>query len=727
MGKVNDNSTTDTIQDKSLVLTPLQPQTILLNDEETIATLYPIPCDSSLFPHGLLSFILDEFNMEISKGVSFPYYESLTKEEFEDIWFHRDGHLCIMVLGEIPELDYGAVTGKTDLRNNYGTLIETQRHTTAYVARKKKKKLNLNIQWEKQCLGVFSLHPAYPGRSAHISTGTFLVNAGIRGKGIGKALADTFLEWAKGLGFTSAYFPLVYGTNVGMRCILEELNFRRVGMLPSSAILKGFDIPIDSFIYEKELTSISKSMDVFKYHDKSDFIGKYERMLYYMTHKKYPKDCNKSEKARIRMQSKHHTLKNGKLLFKEKEVVYDPVKQNQLVLEEHLVEHGGINKVSNKISKKYHWNGIKTTVTEVLSQCSRCKSRYSDDTGVIVTSDNNNVKQAHMIPNTSNTTITNNNNNSKRSQNTVSLRNRGREEYQDKLAHLAEVIERASNVEQQIDISQTQDISSQYDGPTPNDKVELLPQNNKNNNLVNPTPPDATTIKGIQNHNNKRKRTYESALQHGLLSSRQSSDNNNDNNFNMNDTIDMSMRSLNKIVEEEDRKKRRRMVESDPDESTDAVYAFNRVNSSSRLNSPQKGDPNGNRSSNNNNNNNNINNNNNNNNNNFNLDPAVMEALNIPPGNNNNGSDRGNNNSTNIPLQWGFDEDYLEEEDEDYQDPTSAIDKEEVDDEEEEEDEDEDEHAGGMETDSIQLELESLQQPLPDDSLSYDYLLNRGI
>ncbi|CAL9736187.1 protein Spt10p [Monosporozyma servazzii] len=746
MTKIIETTVSETLQDNNLVLTPLQPHTILLNDEETIATMYPIPCDASLFPNGLLSFILDEFNMEIGKGVSFPYYEALDQQQFKDIWFQRDGHFCIMVLGEIPELDYGMIKEKTDLRNNYGTIIETQRHTEQYLMRKNNKNMNLNIQWEKQCLGVFSLQPAYPGRSSHISTGTFLVNAGIRGKGIGKALADTFLEWAKVLGFTSAYFPLVYGTNVGMRCILEELNFRRVGMLPSSAILKGFDIPIDSFIYEKELTSISKNMDMFKYHDKTDFIGKYERMLYYMEHKKYPKDCNKSEKARIRMQSKHHTLRNGKLMFKDKEVVYDPVKQSQLVLEEHLVEHGGINKVSNKLSKKYHWNGIKNTVTDVLSQCTRCKSRYSDDTGVIVTSNSNTVKQAHMLPNRSVVT-----------QGLVTNVNETHKEYHDKLAHLATVIEKASIAEQQKENhqSQQQDAASQYDGPTPKDKVELVQQqqqqkahgstvhnnsidnnnNNKSNNnnnrsLAMAAPPDQQ-YRATKTHGT-RKRTYESALQHGLLSKQSNrltqehtanNNNNNNNNtnnnntnnnnainnnvasdFNINETIDMNMRSLNKIVEEEERKKRPRLVDSDPDESSDAVYAFSRV--SSRINSPQKDDTNVN------------NNNNNNKNGNFNLDPNIMETFNINQGIYSNAT-----NSTNIPLDFDFDEDYIEAEDADYEEPdlTSTNGKEEDGEEEEQDEDGEDDpdYAQRLAQEEIIRELQSLQPDYPDDGLSF--------
>ncbi|EJS43180.1 spt10p [Saccharomyces arboricola H-6] len=378
------------------ILTPLQPYTILLKDGETIATMYPVPAYPDLLPLGLLSFLLDEFNMEVEKGDSFPYYETLSLEEFKDVWFHNDGHVCIMVLGEIPELDYSMDT-EADLDDNYGTDVENMRHTTQYKKRKERRNLNLSIQWEKQCLGIFDLKPAYPGRSAHVVTGTFLVNAGIRGKGIGKTLVEKFIEWSKKLGFTSSFFPLIYGTNVGIRRIFEGLNFRRIGKLPEAGILKGFDVPVDSFIYGKEFTHITKSIDLLRDPQKSIEIGKYERLKHFLETGKYPLHCDRNEKARLRVLSKTHSVLNGKLMTKGKEIIYDIDQQIRIALEIHLVEHLGINKVTSKIGEKYHWRGIKNTVSEVISQCQKCKMRYKDGTGVII-EQKRAVKQAHMLP-----------------------------------------------------------------------------------------------------------------------------------------------------------------------------------------------------------------------------------------------------------------------------------------------------------------------------------------
>lgn len=383
---------------------PLQPKTILLKDGETIATMYPIPSVPKLIPDGLMSFLVEEFNMEIEKGDSLPFYNTLTVDEFEKLMFVAEGHICVMVLGEIPELDYSAedgmqsrTNGKAGGKNRPGD-SELMRFTPQYKRRKERKNLNLHIQWEKQCLGIFSLQSAFPGRSAHVATGTFLVNAGIRGKGIGRTLVETFIDWSKLLGYTSSFFPLIYGTNVGMRRILEDLNFRKIGKLPESGILKGLDVPVDSFMYGKEFTHITKSIDMLRDTQKSDDIGKYERLKYYLESGTYPANCDRNEKARLRVSARSHSVMNNKLMNGSgKEVVYEPDRQHQIAYETHQVEHQGINKVTTKIAEKYHWKGIKNTVTEVIAKCPKCKIRYPDGMGVVVTQDEN-VPQAHMLP-----------------------------------------------------------------------------------------------------------------------------------------------------------------------------------------------------------------------------------------------------------------------------------------------------------------------------------------
>lgn len=368
-------------------LTSLQPLTILLKDGETTATMYPIRANSDLLPLGLLAFLLDEFNMEIEKGDSFPYYEPLDLDEFKKMWFHKHGIVCVMVLGEIPELDYSSMLNEEYSQLQIDRLrqqgVITARNTTPYLKRKLHRNLNLNIQWEKQCLGTFNLIPAYPGRSSHVVTGAFLVNAGIRGKGIGRTLVESFLEWAPQLGFTSCCFPLVYGINVGIRRILESLNFRRIGKLPESGILKGYDSPIDAFIYGKEFTHVSKQIDAVNSARYDIIKGKYERLKFYLETSEYPASCNRNEKARLRAMSKTHSILNGKLMFKDREVIYEPQKQLEIAFETHSVEHLGINKVTSRVAERYHWKGIKQSVAQVIGTCLKCQSNTGNPNSAI--------------------------------------------------------------------------------------------------------------------------------------------------------------------------------------------------------------------------------------------------------------------------------------------------------------------------------------------------------
>lgn len=492
--------------------TPLQPYTILLKDGETIATMYPIPANPSLLPMGLLAFLLDEFNMEVEKGDSFPYYDMLSLSQFKDVWFNKDGHICIMVLGEIPELDYSLDNDLSDLENNYGNDIETMRHTAQYKKRKERRNLNLNIPWEKQCLGLFSLEPAYPGRSSHIVTGSFLVNAGIRGKGIGKTLVETFVEWSQRLGFTSCCFPLIYDTNVGIRRIFEGLNFRRVGRLPESGILKGIDVPVDSFIYGKEFTHITKSIDLLRDPRRTNEFAKYERLRYYLERNAYPPHCDRNEKARLRVSAKSYYILNGKLMTRGREVIYDPDKQVQIAMDIHLVEHRGINKVTSLIIGRYHWLGIKNTVMEVIAQCPKCKMRATDGTGVVV-EPNSHVPQAQMLPH--NSITTNNNNRNKRNQDEI--------DHTSQLSQMAEAV------------------------------VQTL-QDNADKHDTEPTPPDVT-VQQMRVRDKSSPREHDTWTKSSL---HPDFDGENDNNSN-NDT--QSMNAFNRFVEEEHARKKQRYLD----------------------------------------------------------------------------------------------------------------------------------------------------------------------
>lgn len=304
--------------------------TVLLKDGETTATIYPLQSSEDL-PPGLLAFLCDEFNIEIERGDTFAFFDTLHIETFQNYWF--GSFAGVMVLGDSPTL-------------------EGPKH------------------WEKECLGTFFVKPNHPGRASHICTAGFLVNAGIRGKGIGRTLTDCFLQWAPRLGYTYCVFNLVFETNVAARRIWESLNFKRIGRIKSAGILKGHETAVDAIIYGRELVTLS---------DTTQGAYRFDKIKFYLETGKYPAMADRNEKSRLRSSASHYRIELGKLMLRDKEVVSDPVRQLQLCTEAHMENHGGINKTTSAISEKYHWTRIKDTVSAAIKNCETCRETAKEE------------------------------------------------------------------------------------------------------------------------------------------------------------------------------------------------------------------------------------------------------------------------------------------------------------------------------------------------------------
>lgn len=301
--------------------------TVLLKDGETTLTIYPIHSVEEL-PPGLLAFLCDEFNMEVDRGDTFPFFDTLHIESFQNYWF--GSFAAVMVLGDVPTLDRSK-------------------------------------QWEKECLGTFFIKPNYPGRSAHICTAQFLVNAGIRGKGIGRTLAECFLEWAPRLGYTYSVFNLVFDSNVLAKKIWDSLGFKVIGTVKSAGILKGHDQAVDALIYGRELILNA---------DPTGGSFRFDRIRYYLETGKYPENLDRHEKSRLRSSASHYRLIEGKLMLKGREVVSNPSRQLEIAtMYHHHNGHTGINKCTSVILEKYHWSRIKDTVAIVIRDCDECRGQ----------------------------------------------------------------------------------------------------------------------------------------------------------------------------------------------------------------------------------------------------------------------------------------------------------------------------------------------------------------
>lgn len=103
---------------------PLQYRTVILKDHITVATIIPILSGAASIPLGLLSFLHEEFNLEIERGDTYAIDQPLTLEAFGASWFGT--FAAVMILGNENKLQDGR-------------------------------------DWETDCLGTFSIKPNYPG------------------------------------------------------------------------------------------------------------------------------------------------------------------------------------------------------------------------------------------------------------------------------------------------------------------------------------------------------------------------------------------------------------------------------------------------------------------------------------------------------------------------------------------------------------------------------------
>jgi GNAT superfamily N-acetyltransferase len=307
-----------------MVVPELEPYTVLLKDGQTTATIYPISSTDQL-PVGLLAFLCDEFNAEIDRGDTYPLFDTLHIDTFQNYWF--GSFAGVMLIGSAQ-------------------VLEERR------------------QWEKECLGTFYIKPNYPGRCAHICTGGFLVNAGIRRKGIGRTLAECYLEWAPKLGYTYSVFNLVFETNLAARRIWETLGFKRIGRIKGAGILRGHENAIDALMYGRELVEPAE-----------EAVGelRFDKIKYYLETGRYPPQSDRQEKSRLRSSAAHYKLVDGRLMLKDREVVADTDRQMQIATEIHLQNHAGINKTTSQITEKYHWTRIKETVAAAIRNCNECR------------------------------------------------------------------------------------------------------------------------------------------------------------------------------------------------------------------------------------------------------------------------------------------------------------------------------------------------------------------
>ncbi|MFJ6197965.1 GNAT family N-acetyltransferase [Micromonospora sp. NPDC092111] len=85
--------------------------------------------------------------------------------------------------------------------------------------------------------GTAKMGPNRPGPGAHVATASFMVAADSRGRGVGRALSEYALAWARRQGYAAMQFNAVVESNEVAVGLYRRLGFAVVGTVPESFTL----------------------------------------------------------------------------------------------------------------------------------------------------------------------------------------------------------------------------------------------------------------------------------------------------------------------------------------------------------------------------------------------------------------------------------------------------------------------------------------------------------
>jgi L-amino acid N-acyltransferase YncA len=83
-------------------------------------------------------------------------------------------------------------------------------------------------------LGSAKAGPNRPSRGSHVATASFMVAPDARGRGVGRALGEWVLRWARESGYAAMQFNAVVETNTAAVRLWRDLGFEVVGTVPEA-------------------------------------------------------------------------------------------------------------------------------------------------------------------------------------------------------------------------------------------------------------------------------------------------------------------------------------------------------------------------------------------------------------------------------------------------------------------------------------------------------------
>ena len=86
----------------------------------------------------------------------------------------------------------------------------------------------------ERVLGSANAYANRPGPGSHVASASFMVDPAASGRGVGRALAEEALDWARATGFRGMQFNAVVETNTRAVALWRSLGFEIIGTVPEA-------------------------------------------------------------------------------------------------------------------------------------------------------------------------------------------------------------------------------------------------------------------------------------------------------------------------------------------------------------------------------------------------------------------------------------------------------------------------------------------------------------
>lgn len=83
-------------------------------------------------------------------------------------------------------------------------------------------------------LGTANMYANREGPGAHVASASFMVDPARAGRGVGRALGEHVIEWARESGFRAIQFNAVVETNRAAVALWRSLGFEVIGTVPEA-------------------------------------------------------------------------------------------------------------------------------------------------------------------------------------------------------------------------------------------------------------------------------------------------------------------------------------------------------------------------------------------------------------------------------------------------------------------------------------------------------------